>query len=64
MRFSVVVNGGTYSASTTCASGTGAYTLSNVTYTGDPRVIVYLDKTNQQKPRYGEVWLVSGEPPH
>ena len=39
----VVVNGGTYSASTTCASGTGAYTLSNVTYTGDPRVIVYLD---------------------
>jgi len=26
------------------------------------RVIVYLDKTNQQRPRYGEVWLVSGEP--
>ncbi len=26
------------------------------------RVIVYLDKTNQKKPRYGEVWLVSGEP--
>ena len=26
------------------------------------RVIVYLDKTNQKKPRYGEVWLVSGAP--
>lgn len=26
------------------------------------RVIVYVDKTHQQKPRYGEVWLVSGEP--
>lgn len=26
------------------------------------RVIVYLDKANQQAPRYGEVWLVSGSP--
>ncbi|MCY7359613.1 MAG: ComEC family competence protein [Rudanella sp.] len=26
------------------------------------RVIVYLDKTGQKKPRYGEVWIVSGEP--
>ena len=26
------------------------------------RVIVYLDKTNEKMPKYGEVWLVSGPP--
>lgn len=39
----VVVDGGAYTASTTCAVGTGAYSFANVGYIGDPKVIVYLD---------------------
>ena len=39
----VVVNNGTYTASTACASGTGAYTLAGVAYVGDPKITVYLD---------------------
>ena len=39
----VVIDGGTYTASTTCAVGTGAYTLANVNYIGDPKVLVYLN---------------------
>ncbi|MES2749536.1 MAG: DUF2341 domain-containing protein [Patescibacteria group bacterium] len=39
----VVVNDGTYTASTTCAAGTGAFTLSNVAYVGDPKITVYLN---------------------
>jgi hypothetical protein len=38
-----VVDGGTFTASTTCAAGTGAYTLTGVSYIGDPKVIVYLN---------------------
>ncbi len=39
----VVVNGGTYVASTTCAVGTGAYSFPAVNYVGDPKIVVYLD---------------------
>jgi hypothetical protein len=39
----VVVNSGSYTASTTCAAGTGAYTLTNVAFTGDPTITVYLN---------------------
>jgi hypothetical protein len=39
----IVVNGGTYTASTTCAAGTGAYSFPAVNYVGDPKVVVYLD---------------------
>jgi fibronectin-binding autotransporter adhesin len=39
----IVVNNGSFTASTTCAAGTGAYSFSNVTYIGDPTVTVYLN---------------------
>ena len=39
----IVVNNGTYTASTTCAVGTGAYSFAGVTYVGDPKITVYLD---------------------
>ncbi|MBY0310038.1 DUF2341 domain-containing protein [Patescibacteria group bacterium] len=39
----IVVDGGTYSSSTSCAAGTGAYSFPAVNYIGDPKVIVYLD---------------------
>lgn len=39
----VVINNGSYKASTTCAAGTGAYTLTGVNYIGDPKVTVYLN---------------------
>jgi hypothetical protein len=39
----VVVDGGTYTDAVACNAGTGAYTLSNVAYVGDPKVIVYLN---------------------
>ncbi len=39
----IVVNSGTYTASTTCAAGTGAYSFPAVNYVGDPKVVVYLD---------------------
>lgn len=39
----VIVNNGTYSASTTCAAGTGAFSLTGVAYVGDPKITVYLN---------------------
>jgi hypothetical protein len=39
----IVVDGGTYSSSTSCAAGTGAYSFPAVNFIGDPKVIVYLD---------------------
>ena len=39
----VVVNNGTFTASTTCAAGTGTYTLAGVNYIGDPKITVYLN---------------------
>ena len=45
----IVVDGGTYASSTSCDAGTGAYSFSNVSYVGDPNVIVYLDTNGGQK---------------
>jgi hypothetical protein len=39
----IVIDGGTYSASTTCSAADGSYSFTNVNYIGDPKVIVYLD---------------------
>lgn len=39
----IVVNSGSYSSSTSCAAGTGAYSFPAVNYVGDPTMIVYLD---------------------
>ncbi len=39
----VVVDGGTYASSTSCNGTTGAYSFPAVAYTGDPKVVVYLD---------------------
>ena len=39
----IVVNNGSYSSSTSCAAGTGAYSFPAVNYIGDPTMIVYLD---------------------
>ncbi len=39
----IVVNNGTYTASTSCAAGSGAYSFAGVTYTGDPKITVYLN---------------------
>ncbi len=39
----VVVNSGSYTASTTCNASTGAYNFSNVAFTGDPTITVYLN---------------------
>lgn len=39
----IVVDGGTFASSTSCAAGTGAYSFSNVSFVGDPRVLVFLD---------------------
>jgi hypothetical protein len=39
----IVVDGGTYASSTSCASGTGAYSFPSVSFVGDPRVVVFLD---------------------
>lgn len=39
----IVVNSGSYSSSTSCAAGTGAYSFPTVNFVGDPTMIVYLD---------------------
>ena len=39
----VVVDGGTYTNSVPCSGIDGSYTFSNVTYVGDPNIVVYLD---------------------
>ncbi len=39
----IVVDGGTYASSTSCAAGTGIYSFPSVAFVGDPRVVVYLD---------------------
>ena len=39
----LVVDGGTYTASTSCNGTTGAYSFSNVAYVGDPKIVVYLN---------------------
>jgi hypothetical protein len=45
----IVVDGGSYASSTSCNAGTGAYTFTNVSYVGDPNVIVYLDTNGGSK---------------
>ncbi len=45
----LVVDGGSYASSTSCNASTGAYSFTNVSYVGDPRVIVYLDTNGGQK---------------
>ncbi|MBY0538355.1 DUF2341 domain-containing protein [Patescibacteria group bacterium] len=39
----IVVNNGSYSSSTSCAAGTGAFSFPAVNFVGDPTMIVYLD---------------------
>ena len=39
----VVVDGGAYASSTSCDGGTSSYTFPNVSYGGDPTIVVYLD---------------------
>ena len=39
----VVVNSGSFTASTSCAVGTGAYSFASVNYLGDPKITVYLN---------------------
>ena len=39
----IVVDGGVYTSSTACSGVNGAYSFPNVTYVGDPTIVVYLD---------------------
>lgn len=39
----IVVDGGTYTAATSCNATTGAYSFTNVAYVGDPKIVVYLN---------------------
>jgi hypothetical protein len=39
----IVVDGGTYTDTTSCNATTGAYSFSNVAYVGDPKIVVYLN---------------------
>ncbi len=39
----VVVDGGTFASSTSCSGVDGSYSFTNVSYIGDPDIIVYLD---------------------
>ncbi len=39
----IVVDGGTYTATTSSTAGTGAYSFPAVNYIGDPKIVVYLD---------------------
>jgi Domain of unknown function (DUF2341)/Concanavalin A-like lectin/glucanases superfamily len=45
----LVVNSGSYTASTTCNAATGAYSFSNVAFTGDPVITVYLNTNGARK---------------
>lgn len=39
----IVVDGGAYTDTTSCSGVDGSYSFSNVSYVGDPRLVVYLD---------------------
>ena len=43
----VVVDGGEYTDSTTCGGATSSFAFSNVSFNGDPTIVVYLNDTSE-----------------